>query len=163
MTARRRQEWILSHPVLDQPLALAAGLLVGLLRWRAGIGDGSLTTVVIGVTTIAALAMTAATFICAMTYQSANILMARVRDRYAADLKRNWGSIIGGSFVGAALPVIALAATDSRPWVLGVSCYSLALVVLRFARAAFWLKYTLFMQEASEVITRVPLSDLVKH
>ncbi|WP_219816788.1 hypothetical protein, partial [Arthrobacter sp. 9E06] len=59
--------------------------------------------------TISGLAMAASTFVCAMTYQSGNILMAKVVQVQSRALRRNWVSIISSTLVTAVLPLAALA------------------------------------------------------
>jgi hypothetical protein len=160
---KRFREFMLRHPVLDQIPALVLAGVTSTLGVARSLSEGRVTTAAIGVVTVAALVMAAATFICAMTYQSANILMTRVRERFAADLRTNWGSILAGTFVGAVAPIIAIVFASDSTLVIVACTYSLTLVAARFTRAAFWLKYTLFMQEASEIRLSMPMAEMLKH
>lgn len=155
----RTKEALLRRPGIDQFPAVAAALTVWLTSFGASMDLTTRTTLVVGVATIAGLVMAAATFICALTYQSANILMTAVRDRFATELRRNWRSIIGGAFLGAVLPVLALPIAG-HPQLGVIACaYSVTLVSLKFLRASFWLRYTLFMQQASDLRPIVGLRE----
>ena len=94
--------------------------------------------------------MAASTFVCTMTYQSGNILMAKVVQVHSEALRRNWVSIIGSTLITAVLPLAALAIDQNLSGVASsITVYSLALLMTRFGRALFWMQYTLFMQDRS--------------
>lgn len=143
------RERLVQHPAIDHVPASILAALTLVSGSFADLPTEDRTTLVMGVTTIAALVMAAATFVCAMTYQSANILMAQVRQRHADALRRNWSSIIAGCFVAATLPILTLLAPASSRLAVTVCLYSLSLVAARFVRAMFWMAYTLFMDEAA--------------
>lgn len=148
---RSVREWVVQHPVIDHLPGLGLAVLAVWTGAFTTLPDGDRTTLVIGATTVAALVMAAATFICAMTYQSANILMTQVRQRHAAALRRNWFSIIAGCFAAAILPILTVLTPASVSLAVAACLYSMGLVAARFARAMFWMSYTLFMQEADDV------------
>lgn len=102
------------------------------------------------IATVSGLAMAATTFACSMTYQSANILMTRVRDLFSVPLKRNWVTIIRSNLMTALIPILALALDGvSAPWAVCIAMYAVLLLIARFLRALYWLQYTLFMQNLS--------------
>jgi hypothetical protein len=108
-----------------------------------------------GVVVLSGLVLTSATFVCALTYQSANILMTGMRQRYSRELKRNWVAIIMGAFWTAVLPLFALALDGAaHATALAISASALALLCMRAARCAMWLSISLFMQEATEFASR---------
>ncbi|MGZ4531167.1 MAG: hypothetical protein ACXVXP_02315 [Mycobacteriaceae bacterium] len=136
-------------------LIAAAWLLV------PSLPDADRTAFLIGVTTAAGLVMAAAVFACALTYQSSNILMARVRDIYRTDLRRNWTSVIGGAFLAAIVPVLALLAPPAGHHVaILVGVYAAGIVTARMFRALRWLIYTLFAQELDDAHPPVKLPAL---
>lgn len=157
------REWMLQHPSVDHAPGIAVAVAILTTNGFTTLGDGDRTTLVIGVTTIAALVMAAATFICSMTYQSANILLTRVRQNHASALRRNWFSIIVGAFYAATLPILTLLVAQQVTVTVALCLYSLALVTARFLRAVFWMSFTLFMQEADDIrpTTRIarPVGD----
>lgn len=151
LTAHPLRERWLQRPFLDHAPALLIAAVILSTGAFSDLPQSTLSTLVVGVTTIAALVMTAATFICALTYQSSNILMTTVRERHAAALSRNWGAIISGAFLAAVVPLLALLVPDHRSPVIAAVIYCLAIVTVRFFRAAFWMRYTLFMQQAADL------------
>jgi hypothetical protein len=145
------KDFIAAHPVVDHAAALAA-----LLVWVFYVADlvvvpeASRPTIYAGVATISGLAMAASTFVCSMTYQSGNILMAKVVQVHSQALRRNWMSIISSALVTAVAPLVALAIDRTHSSVASaVTVYSLALLMTRFGRALWWMQYTLFMQDRS--------------
>lgn len=163
MTNRRRSpllEWAALHPAIDHALPLALVAAAWLLV-PSPLPDSDRTAFLIGVTTAAGLVMTAAVFACALTYQSSNSLMGRVRETYQADLRRNWTSVIGGAFLAAIVPVIALLAPPAahRGAIL-VGVYAAGIVTARMSRALAWLTYTLFAQELDDAHPPVKLPAL---
>jgi len=147
---RRALGWILDHPWVDFALAVAAPVLLYVGGAVPHLPGDARLAFVGGASTIAGLVMTGATFICALTYQSSNILMAKVRDLYSRPLRRNWASILGGAFISAVAPVASLLLTG-YPWVASLACVSsLVLISCVFTRAIFWMRYTLFMQSAAD-------------
>lgn len=157
MTVSRRSraaDFWLQHPSLD--------LLPGLLVTVAGlVAVGRLPGVELemravvygGVAAFGGLALAAATFACSMTYQSSNILMSRVRNEFASDLRVNWQSIIIWMLVGAVLPLVA-ALVDGLSARLGLTLAvgGLAFILIKVVRAMFWLGYTLFMDEVDQTL-----------
>ena len=145
-----RERW-LQRPFVDHAPALLIAAVILSTGAFSDLPQSTLATLVVGVTTVAALVMTAATFICALTYQSSNILMTKVRERHAAALSRNWGAIISGAFLAAVVPLLALLVPSHRNPVTSAVIYCLAIVTVRFFRAVFWMRYTLFMQQAADL------------
>ncbi|RZS62219.1 hypothetical protein EV386_2540 [Xylanimonas ulmi] len=153
MRSRRRVANLLAaHPSPDH--LLPSGIMVA---WWFGTGqyvpvnpDARLAFFA-GVAVVSGLVLAAATFVCALTYQSANILMAGVRRRYSRELKRNWSSIIVSAFLTAVGPIGAMLVDDVRPAIgIGVALYCIGLLVARAVRSVWWLNYTLFMQDIAE-------------
>ena len=152
----RAADFWLRHPLLDLiPASILTGLAV-LATLVLPLPDGEMRAVIYGgVAAFGGLALAAATFACSMTYQSANILMTRVRDAYAADLRRNWQSIILWMLASAVLPILgALVDSASVSVGLAMSLGGLAVIVIKAVRAMFWLGYTLFMDEVQQAQPR---------
>lgn len=85
-----------------------------------------------------------------MTYQSGNILMAKVVQVHSSALRRNWMSVISSNLITAVIPLIALAIDHSNSGIASAATvYSLALLMTRFGRALWWMQYTLFLQDRS--------------
>jgi len=142
------QDFLASHPAVDHVAALGAVLAWSAIFGATDVPEDARVQFLIGVATVSGLVLAAATFVAALTYQSANILMSRVRERYSTLLKRNWTSIIVSTMATAAAPVVAiLFSKDHNFAALAVGIYSLALLATRFGRSVFWLRYTLFMQD----------------
>lgn len=138
-------------PALDQLLPIVAVMLwLVLAQSYVPSDDATRRNIYTLIATVSGLAMAATTFACSMTYQSANILMTRVKDLFAASLKRNWVTIIRSNLVTALIPVGAMAIDGlSAQWASGLALYAVVLLVARFLRALYWLQYTLFMQNLS--------------
>lgn len=147
----RLKDFVAAHPLTDHlPAILVIGAWFVFLAEIVVVPESTRPTLYAGVATISGLAMAASTFVCTMTYQSANILMSRVVKTHARDLSRNWISIIGSNLVTAVVPLVALAFDNSfHAAASAVTVYCLALLLARSARAIWWLQYTLFMQEKS--------------
>lgn len=164
MTAPRRAnpiyEWILEHPRLDYALPLVLILAGAIFHNVPTPTDNDRLYLVAGVSTVAGLVMTAATFVCTLTYQSSNVLMNHVRLAYATTLRRNWVSIIVRSFVAAIAPVCTLAFAFPSWVAVAASLVSLVLICQAFARAVFWMVYTLFMQDASSARPQIEAPEL---
>jgi hypothetical protein len=150
-TKTRIQDFLAAHPLVDHVVAIAA--LFAWILYAADfvlVPEGSRPTIYAGIATISGLAMAASTFVCTMTYQSGNILMAKVVQVHSHALRRNWMSIISSTLITAVAPLIALAIDQSHSSLASaVAVYSLALLMTRFGRALWWLQYTLFMQDRS--------------
>ena len=148
----RAADFWLRYPSLD----LLPGVLLtiaGLIAvWRLpGIELEMRAVIYGGVAAFGGLALAAATFACSMTYQSANILMSKVRNAYASDLRVNWQSIIIWMLAGSVLPLMA-ALVDGLSARLGLTLAfgGLAFILIKAVRAMFWLGYTLFMDEVEQ-------------
>lgn len=143
------KDFLAGHPSVDHAPAIATVLVW--IFWVAElvvVPEASRPTIYAGVATISGLAMAASTFVCAMTYQSGNILMAKVVQVHSRALRRNWMSIISSTLVTAVLPLAALAIDRNLNSIASaITVYSLALLVARFGRALWWMQYTLFMQD----------------
>lgn len=145
------KDFLAAHPLVDHLVALTA-LLVWVLFAAdlVVVPEASRPTIYAGVATISGLAMAASTFVCAMTYQSGNILMAKVVQVHSHALRRNWMSIISSTLITAVAPLISLAIDRTHSSIASaVTVYSLALLMTRFGRALWWMQYTLFMQDRS--------------
>lgn len=145
------RDFLAAHPLVDQLVAAGAVFLwVVFAADLVVVPEGSRPTIYAGLATISGLAMAASTFICAMTYQSGNILMAKVVQVHSLALRRNWMSIITSNLITAVIPLVALAVDHSNSNIASAAAvYALALLMTRFGRALWWMQYTLFMQDRS--------------
>ncbi|KRE72618.1 hypothetical protein [Arthrobacter sp. Soil762] len=145
-------------PMVDHVLPLAGvALWFFIAQSYFPADDATRRSIYTLIATVSGLAMAATTFACSMTYQSANILMTRVKDLFAVSLKRNWVTIIRSNLMTALIPVVAMAIDGlSAHWAAGGALYAVLLLVARFLRALYWLQYTLFMQSlAAQVPEKV--------
>lgn len=145
------RDFLAEHPLVDQLVAVAAVLVwVFFVADLIVVPESSRPTIYAGVATISGLAMAASTFVCSMTYQSGNILMAKVVQVHSQALRRNWMSIISSNLITAVAPLVALAIDRSYSGIASaITIYSLALLMTRFGRALWWMQYTLFLQDRS--------------
>lgn len=146
MTTKIR-EWGLRNAWLDQLASIIAAVSAAYIV--ATPPTGTLLVFNMAATTIAALVMAAATFACALAYQSDSTLLIQARLRHAETLRRNWRAIIAGSFLASVLPAIGLLTPATLGFAAGV--YGLGLAACCFWRALFWLSYTLFGQAADDL------------
>lgn len=113
------------------------------------------------IATISGLSLAASTFACTITYQTTDSLMVQVRRKYRLVLKRNWVAILRSTLVTALLPIIALLLElVSAPLAFGVVLIATGLLVCRFTRSLYWLTFTLFVTENSDLIRQAPLPEL---
>lgn len=141
-----------ARPIFDQIVPVTFGVLYAVvLRSLTPTSDDVRVAFYVGVSTLAALAVAAATFVCTMTYQSTGEHMTTVRRRYGEVLRRNWTAILVSTLVAATLPLIGIL-VDTRWRTAGmlIAIYSLLLVVVRFARSVYWLRVTLFLERVSD-------------
>lgn len=155
---RKRQavaDFLAAHPAVDQlaPLGIVAAWLL-LLAGSVPPSESPRMYIYAAVSTLSALVLAAATFVCTLTYQSSSTLVRGIRRRFATELRKNWSSILLGALGCAVLPIAAMAIDEHYTQIaFGFALYGLTLLIVKFSRSVFWLKYTLFMQEAS---TRLP-------
>lgn len=144
-------DFLAAHPAVDHiiPISIVAAWLLA-LSGAVPPSESPRLYVYAGISTLSALVLAAATFVCTLTYQSSSTLVLEVRRRFATELRRNWASIIFSALGCAVLPIAAMAIDEQRTtWAFGLALYGLALLIVKFGRSVFWLKYTLFMQDAS--------------
>lgn len=140
---------VAAHPGIDQVLpVLVAAFLFMVPEVTHFVPSEARGTIYATMATVSGLALAAATFVCTMTYQSANILMAGIIKSHATELRRNWTTIISSNLVTALLPLAALAMDERLPHIgIVIASYSVTLLCMRFSRAVWWLQYSLFRQE----------------
>lgn len=138
-----------AHPGVDHALPVLSVLAWWyLLSPHLEIAEGARWNIFLTIATVSGLALAATTFVCSMTYQSANVLMSKVVAVYSSQLRRNWVSIIGSSLLTAVAPIVSLALDKTFPdSAMTIAVYAAALLLVRFGRAIWWLQYTLFMQD----------------
>lgn len=136
---------IIAALVLTAPWAIWGVRATGL----AGVEAADHRIALYGVlATFCAFVLTAATFVCTMTYQSSNVLMNAALARYRPELRRNWIAILSATLLGAAVSLALLAIDPLTPfWSLVGAGYVLVLTLIRGARALYWLNYSLFGDE----------------
>ena len=142
---------VAAHPGIDQLLpVLVAAFLFMVPDVTHFVPSGARETIYATMATVSGLALAAATFVCTMTYQSANILMTGIVRSHATELRRNWTTIISSNLVTALLPLAALAMDERLPHIgIVIASYAVTLLCVRFMRAVWWLQYSLFRQEQS--------------
>lgn len=148
------KDYLASHPWVD----FVAPIFVGAawFSWADSLipaSDDTRIQLYVGTSTLAGLTLAAATFVCAMIYQSASPYVELVRRTYSKVLRRNWRAIIGSTLLAALLPLVAVI-VDSRSarWSMTLAVGAVTLLVARFVRCLYWLALTLFMEHASETV-----------
>lgn len=146
------KEFVLAATWIDVPLvAVATVAVVTISALPPATSEAMRATIYSGAAAFGGLALAAATFACAMTYQSANVLLSHVRVKYAQVLRRNWTSIIVWMLLSAVLPLLS-AGLDSYSvrWAAGATGFGLCMTLVKALRAIFWLGYTIFMDELEQ-------------
>ncbi|MCI1672899.1 MAG: Na+:H+ dicarboxylate symporter [Bifidobacterium tibiigranuli] len=144
---------VAAHPIVDLFSSL---ILMGVWAVFGGLVpgiDNAWQDLFVALSTISGLVMTAATFICTMTYQSDSRHMKIVRERYSDELSRNWTSIIAWTMTTAVLPLASICIWNAnRQIAFAVSLFALIMMTAKTVRSLHWLKYTLFMEKAAVII-----------
>lgn len=100
--------------------------------------------------TVSGILVAAATFLCTMVYQSDSRYMRYAIRNYSDELSRNWSSIIVWAMLTAILPIISLYIYQfHEKAAIAISLYSIVMIIAKTVRSVHWLKYTLFMDQAS--------------
>jgi hypothetical protein len=146
-------DFVAAHPFIDLLVPL---IITGVGFFFGGKVPGinkSWQNLFVSLSTISGLVMTAATFICTMTYQSDSRHMKTVRERYPDELSKNWISIIAWTLTTAVLPLVSICAWNANhQTAFGIALFSLIMMIAKTARSLHWLKYTLFMHQVSSTI-----------
>lgn len=154
--AGRLRNFIAAHPSMDVLASVGLGVIAdfvmasmrgGLL---AGTAEAAAQRVAIyqGAATFAGLALASATFVCAMTYQSSNILMSAVVANFRKELRRNWVAIIVSCLLSASGSIVLIFVEAAAPRLaLSVAVTLLAWVLFSGFRSVYWMNYTLFGEE----------------
>lgn len=146
------RDLVAAHPAFDWvfPVGAAAGWVAMPDAFVPAAADTRVQFYV-AAATVAALVLAAATFVCALVYQAGSEYAVRVRTRFASELRRNWTSIITSSLLAALLPLVAIAVDEHNTVVASaLTVFSLGVVVVRFARTTWWLRFVLLVQRESD-------------
>lgn len=160
-TKSRFLDFITAHPAVDY-LAPAAILAVWFIAGAGMPGDvAARQWAYASIATVSGLSLAASTFACTITYQTTDPLMVQVRRKYRAVLKLNWIAILRSTLLTALLPVIALLLElVSAPIAFGLVLVATGLLISRFMRTLYWLTFTLFVTESSDLVRPAPLPEL---
>ena len=154
---------VAAHPIVDLFTSIVLTLIWVLSGRLIPDIDGAWNDLFVSLSTISGLVMTAATFICTMTYQSESRHMKTVRKRYSDELTRNWISIIAWTMITAILPLASITIwTANKQIAFGLAIFALTMMTAKAARSLHWLKYTLFMQKVSSIIREPFTNDDMK-
>lgn len=146
-------DYILSHPIVDMILPLSAVIILFCLKDDKSMFKQT-NDFFIGVSTLGALVMATATFVCALMYQSDGILIVIVRKRYSKLLARNWLNVISWTLFGAILPLFSILICKYDKLAFGITLFSLIIIIEKGVRSLFWLKLIFFIQDTSEHIKK---------
>lgn len=160
-TKSRFLDFITAYPAVDY-LAPAAILAVWFIAGSGMPGDvAARQWAYASIATVSGLSLAASTFACTITYQTTDPLMVQVRRKYRAVLKRNWIAILRSTLLTALLPVFALLLElVSAPIAFGLVLVATGLLISRFMRSLYWLTFTLFVTESSDLVRPAPLPEL---
>lgn len=138
------RDLVVEHPAVDHlpPLAAVTAWFF-LLR---PVEPSHVPEFLVGLATLAGLLLAAATFVCALTYQSASGRVARIRTAYGPQIRRNWTSIFLYSFLAAIAPLVGLLFIGSGPLTPALAIWAGVTLAAKAARTHYWLKTMLFMQ-----------------
>jgi uncharacterized membrane protein YczE len=150
--ARSTADWLAAWPFVDQVLPIVAVVLwVRFAQQWVPLMESPRLYFYAAVSTLAGLALAAATFVCAMTYQARSFLMDAAQKKFSKEFRRNWTSIILWVLAAALLPLAAMVAdSHSSAVAFPIAFYALVLTAVKVARIVFWLRFTLFMEGSSK-------------
>lgn len=142
------KDLLAEHPVFDHVVPAVAVVITLIVRGQ--VSPPNFELFLVGVATVSALVLSAATFVCALIYQSdASARVVGLRLRYAAELRRNWVSIFALTFVTSVAPLCAVLAVGT--WVAPlVGVWAVAMLTVKASRTVYWLHYMLFTQHVDD-------------
>lgn len=138
------RDLVVEHPIVDQAPAVVAGA-----GWYFLFRDWdpeNVSEFLVGLATVSALVLTAATFVCTLTYQSTTPRVVAIRTAYGPQIRRNWTSIFLLSFLASVAPLAAILFLGSGPVTPLLAIWAAAMLMTKSARTLYWLKTMLFMQ-----------------
>lgn len=143
---------VAEHPAIDHVVPTLAVLAT--LAAREAVTPPNFDAFLVGVATVSALVLTAATFVCTLIYQSeATDRMKDVRLRFAPVLRRNWMSIFILVFATSVAPLVALLLVGT--WVAPlVGAWALTMLTMKALRTVYWLHYVLLTQHVDDARPR---------
>lgn len=150
---RQIRDLATDRPAIDQLPSLALGLATYVwgTEFVTLLAEPTRIALYQAVAALAGLVLAAATFVCTLTYQSSSFIMSAVRRTHAGQIRRNWVAILRSLLLGSVLAVLAIMADRLSPLLaMSITMYTLTLVVARGVRAIWWLKFTLFVDYASD-------------
>lgn len=150
--SKSKSDWLAAWPFVDQVLPIGAVIFwVFFAQQWVPQAESPRLYFYAAVSTLAGLALAAATFVCAMTYQARSSLMSAAQSKFAKEFRRNWTSIILWVLAAALLPLVAMVADSHSPAIaFPFAFYALVLTAVKVARIVFWLRFTLFMEGSSK-------------
>lgn len=143
---------VAEHPGFDHVVPAVAVLAT--LAMRNQVAPPNFEAFLVGLATISALVLTAATFVCTLIYQSgATERIREVRLRFAEALRRNWLSIFVLVFATSVAPLVALLLVGT--WVAPlIGAWAFAMLTMKALRTVYWLHYVLLTQHVDDARPR---------
>ncbi len=148
------KDLVAEHPVVDHLPPLVACLIW--FSFLRGLNPPHVVEFLIGLATVAALVLTAATFVCAQVYQNSTPRVVDIRTTFADAIRRNWTSIFVLTFVAAVAPLAALLLIGSGPWAPLLGIWSGTMLAVKAQRTHYWLRTILFMQSVEDRVPQEP-------
>ena len=149
----RIADFLLNHPTVDIILPFLSSIILP-FKCSKTIYEQKDNDFFIGVSTLGALVMATATFVCALMYQSNGAIITIVRKRYGDILAHNWLNVIGWTLLGAVLPLGSILIRMYARLAFGIALFSLVIIIEKGVRSLFWLKLVFLIQNTSEHIKK---------
>ena len=132
-------DWWSIHPGIDWcvvPIVVAATLWLG-----SDLPVEVLLAFLGGVAALCGITFAVATFVCGRLYSTTATLATYIRDvLYPRQSRQTWASVLVGTLLAAAASLLAmLVAADAATTALATGVASLAMALVLFVRAAYWL------------------------
>lgn len=151
MTSERYtvRDILVEHPLIDAIVAFVIAVCVAIAtqNWT----PPNLSEFLVGLAAVSAGVLTAATFVCTLTYQSNSLRVVKIRAYYADQIRKNWTSIFSMVFAAAVLPLVGLLFVEGAHWTGAIAAWSLSMLVFKAMRTLFWLNTMLFMQQVEDL------------
>lgn len=137
-------------PILD--LAIPAVVLAVWMLFELPIPEGSVRSLVFtSLSSASGIILAAATFVCALFYQSNSRFVLLVRKKHPFALRRNWNHILGSLLATTLAPIVSIVIdAPAEHWAFGIAIVAGALMTVRFARVIYWFDLTLRLADVSE-------------
>lgn len=140
------QDFVAARPSIDWIVPiLAIGVWVYFFCGSVPVMSGDVFYAVLSAA--AGIALAAATFACTFMYRSPSPAIRHALGKFGKAIGRNWFSILVSLLLATLSPILAVALENTAPQVaFGLGLLSAGIIIVKFARVAFWVRYTLTVE-----------------